>query len=198
MKWLQEHWMLALLCFVIGLIGTIFIVMAFLREPDESQSQPAPGPSPSVSNHEHSHEDEMLDDGLEYNDMTCKTNLDAEEYSAFVGLIRAYEEAYQSPPSAERLQKISDLTTLEYQAGHTVSVDESSDTLVKVLWDKSVVNCEVAQDGSRTASVRPTIQTSFINDSGEEEIIFAELTLHETHYSTWVLDNGGWKVSREF
>lgn len=204
-RWIARN-KLALICSSIILVAVTVCVVVMASGAGSSRTQPAPGSSAA---NEHDHDDEedehVHDDELEGLDISCQTNLSPEEYSAFLVLAMRYEEAYQTPPSNERNEILSGLTTAEYQTGHETIVDEGSDTIVTILWEdtatvttETALTCDVNDDGTRTIGVRATIQTSYIDESGTEVIIFDKITLHDTHYSEWVLSDGAWKVNREY
>ena len=191
---------------IVAVVFTILLVVAVFKDSDNGDQEKgglkdsAPVPSHSESVHDETNHD----DDVEYpNANACENTVGADELSAFRNLVMDYEEAYNSPPSPDSYEKLSELSTNEYQQAHSLSEpEEISDATVELLRDetlpnKTKVTCTVNSDGSRLAASRVWIKTSFINDSGVQEVIFPELGLPLIHYSTWVVSEGQWKVVAE-
>ena len=181
---------------VVALLFAVLLVVALVQNTNTDGQQDAglDASSPSATeDHDHNH-----DLTPEINPSRCEANMTPEVLATFVTLVMDYEEAYQAPPSPVRTEKLSALTTSEYQASHlTTGAEKTSDTIVTLLRDKTVVACNIKDDGSLLASSLVVIQTSFVNDSGEVEIIYPELKIPTVHFSTWVLVDGVWKVATE-
>ena len=142
--------------------------------------------------------DDENEQDIAQNDGTCELNLTQEEYKTFTNLVLDYEAVFQTPPSTERTLQLATMSTKTYQAEHVSTEDgEVSSAIVSLLRDKTVMTCAINGDGSRLAAALVTIETSYIDSSGVSQIEYPELTLPLVHYSTWVMENGQWKVSEE-
>ena len=207
-EWLSKYW-LQLVCGAVLTFGVVLIITALISNSNaEADNEPANGnpsasPLPSISPTampEEEGDGTRVDDESEFDqsDKACESQLTPEELATFSSLILDYEGVFQMPPSPERTYNLSLITTQAYQTSHasTESV-EAADAVVTLLRDKTTVSCAVNADGSRLAAAHVTIETGFINEAGDKEVVYPELTLPLIHYSTWVLDQGQWKVSEE-
>jgi len=181
--------------FTILLVVAVFFTSKNGDQEITGSKDPAPAPTQSELEHD--------DEGEHPNADACENTVSTEELAAFTNLVMDYEEAYNSPPSPESYARLTEMSTYEYQQAHGLSnPEEISDVIVELLRDetlpnKTTVTCTVNTDGSRLAASRVWIKTSFINDSGVQEVIFSELGIPLIHYSTWVVSEDQWKVAAE-
>ena len=122
---------------------------------------------------------------------------------AFTERVLAYEEAYRSPETPDRDAQIAMYATTAYIAAHASpppSTEHGGDVIVRISRDLAATEVVITPDDptatTRYVNVKATATTVRRDSAGKETVVLGALHLPD-HATTWVLDQGVWKVTAE-
>lgn len=122
----------------------------------------------------------------------------------FAKRVLDYEEVYQSPRTTEREAKLAQYATQAYMTARqppaSPAEERGKDIVVRI--DRDPTHTEVLvtppdpSATTRQVTVTATASTVRHDANGQETVVFDSLAL-PIHATTWVLEQGIWKVSSE-